>query len=64
MIKITIKDIELTPSEAKEVFEDLKSLFGEKRPLPWDSPYPFTPAFPYPQPPKLDIPIVTCRWDK
>jgi len=51
MIKIKVKDIELTAEEAKELFEELKMLFGEKSPLPWDIPspcYPSYPGVPYP----------------
>lgn len=46
MIKIKVKGIELTPEEAKELFEELKIIFGEKQPLPWDIPSPYYPSYP------------------
>lgn len=45
MIKIKIKDIELTMEEAKELHGELDKLFGEPAVLPWDIP---KPHYPYP----------------
>ena len=51
MIKIKIKDIELTLDEAREMFDELGKLFAypSQQPiLPILPNIPFQPAFPYP----------------
>jgi hypothetical protein len=55
-VKIKIQDIELSPEEAREVYLELKQLFGEQEVRP------YIPQIPQPGPykPYWWQPIITC----
>lgn len=58
-VKIKIQDIELSPEEAREVYLELKQLFGEQEIRPY-IPQPYVPVSPsVPQWPPWQ-PIITC----
>jgi len=56
-VKIKIREIEMTPEEAREVYRELKVFFGEQEAAPY---IPYVPVSPsVPQYPWYE-PIITC----
>ena len=57
IVKIGNKSIELTIDEARELYDNLDDMFGDKNTM---IPYPFIPETPYPIQPWHYYPPVPC----